>query len=213
VAGGYAVAAIPARYALERGDWAAAAALQPQSNPALYIEAVTWFAKGLGLARGGKGGRDLLPELQSRSDRLAAAGEAYWAEQVAIQKGVVEAWVTLAEGNSAEALRLMRAAADREDRTDKSAISPGPLAPAREMLGEMLLQLKQPREALVEFRKTIAKEPNRFRGFAGAAAAAQQSGDAAAARGYRQELLRVCANGDKPGRPDLEAARKSAGTR
>ena len=78
----------------------------------------------------------------------------------------------------------MREAADREDRTEKSAISPGPLAPARELLGEMLLELKQPKEALAEFQKTMAKEPNRFRALAGAAAAAAQSGDRAASRTY-----------------------------
>jgi hypothetical protein len=81
------------------------------------------------------------------------------------------------------------------------------------MLGEMLLQLKQPREALVEFRKTIVKEPNRFRGFAGAALAAEQSGDAVSARTYRQELARICEKGDRPGRPELEAARKPSGAR
>src|SRR6185295_847378 len=157
-AGGYALAAIPARYALERGDWAAAARLQPQGNPALYIEAIGWFAIGLGRARAGEGGTQTIAELQGRSERLQAAGEAYWAEQVAIQKLGVEAWVELADGHTDQALAKMREAADREDRTEKSAISPGPIAPARELLGEMLLQLKRPQDALVEFRKTMAKE-------------------------------------------------------
>ena len=211
VAGGYATAAIPARYALERGAWAEAARLQPVANSAAYVEAISWFARGLGGARAGQlnGVKDALGELQLRIDRLDKAGEKYWAEQVRIQKLGVGAWLALAEGRTAEALASMREAADREDRTEKAAITPGPLAPARELLAEMLLELKQPKEALAEFRKTIAKEPNRFRGLAGAAAAAEQAGDAAAARTYRQQLVHVCAKGDTPGRPELEAARKA----
>jgi len=211
VAGGYALAAIPARYALERGAWADAARLQPVPNPAPYVEAISWFARGLGGARAGQvsGVKDVLVELQLRVDRLDTAGEKYWAEQVRIQKLGVGAWLALAEGRTAEALASMREAADREDRTEKAAITPGPLAPARELLAEMLLQMKQPKEALVEFRKTIAKEPNRFRGLAGAAAAAAQAGDAAAARAYQQQLVSICAKGDTPGRPELDAARKA----
>jgi predicted Zn-dependent protease len=107
----------------------------------------------------------------------------------------------------------MREAADREDRTEKNAISPGPLAPARELLAEMLLQLKQPKDALTEFKKTMAKEPNRFRGIAGAAEAAAQAGETAAAREYRRQLVQICAKGDTPGRPALEAVRRAATSR
>jgi len=212
LAGGYALAAIPARYALERGAWADAARLQPTANPAPYVEAITWFARGLGGARAREwnGVAKTVPdELQSRIDALTKAGEPYWAEQVTIQKLGVIAWVALADGRTADALAAMREAADREDRTEKSAVSPGPLAPARELLAEMLLELKQPKEALAEFKKTIAKEPNRFRGIAGAAVAAERAGDAAAARAYRQQLVQICAKGDTPGRPELEAARKA----
>jgi hypothetical protein len=210
VAGGYALAAIPARYALERGAWADAAQLTPVAGTAPYVQAMSWFARGLGAARG----RDTAAtaaavpdELQRLVDALQKAGEQYWAEQVAIQRLGVVAWLAHAGGRSADALASMREAADREDRTEKSAISPGPLAPARELLAEMLLELKQPKEALAEFRKTIAKEPNRFRGIAGAAAAAERAGDAAAARAYRRQLAQICAKGDTPGRAELEAAR------
>ena len=208
-AGGYASAAIPARYALERGAWAEAARLQPQASSAPYIEAISWFARGLGAARGGMpgGGSDVQPELQSRIDQLKAGGENYWAEQVTIQKLTVAAWVALAQGKTAEALASMREAADREDRTEKAAISPGPLAPARELLAEMLLQVKQPKEALAEFEKTMAKEPNRFRGVAGAIAAAEQLGDRATAKRLAERLRTVAAKGDTPGRPALAAAR------
>jgi Flp pilus assembly protein TadD len=103
----------------------------------------------------------------------------------------------------------MREAADREDRTEKSAVSPGPLAPARELLGELLLQVKQPKAALAEFQKVMIKEPNRFRAVAGAAAAASASGNAALARALHGELLKICPRGDTPGRPELEAARRA----
>jgi predicted Zn-dependent protease len=119
----------------------------------------------------------------------------------------VTAWIALAEDRPDVALAAMREAADREDRTEKSAISPGPLAPARELLGEMLLQVKRPKDALVEFRKTMAKEPNRFRGIAGAARAAADIGDRTAAREYYAHLLTICEKGDRPGRPELQAAR------
>ena len=209
-AGGYAQAAIPARYALERGAWADAARLQPAANAVPYAEAITWFARGLGGARSrewNSAARTAPAELQLRIDALERAGEKYWAEQVTIQKLGVSAWLALADDRQADALALMREAADREDRTEKAAVSPGPIAPARELLAEMLLQLNRPADALVEFRKTIAKEPNRFRGIAGAALAAEQSGDAAAARTYRKQLAQICAKGDTPGRPELQRAR------
>ncbi len=177
------------------------------------MEAITWFARGIGGARAKEWNgvaKNVPAELQIRIDELKTAGDAYWAEQVSIQKIIVEAWVALAEGRTSDALARMRQAADREDATEKAAISPGPLAPAREMLGEMLLQLQQPKPALVEFRKTMAKEPNRFRGLAGAAAAAEQTGDTAAARQYRRRLAEICAKGDTPGRPELQAARAVA---
>jgi len=210
LAGNYALAAIPARYVLERGAWADAAQLPPPASSAPQAEAITWFARGLGAARAGQpaSAREALAELQRRADALTAARESYWSEQVAIQKLAVAAWLALAEGRSADALSSMREAADREDRTEKNAISPGPLAPARELLAEMLLQLKEPGAALAEFKKTMAKEPNRFRGLAGAAAAASQAGDRAAARTYRQQLTKICVKGDTPGRPELATARR-----
>jgi hypothetical protein len=214
-AGSYAVAAIPARYALERGAWAEAARLAPRETLYPYADAVTWFARAVGAARSGDRATAAaaIAELQKDIGRLVQQKEAYWAEQVRIQELGASAWLALADARAADALRMMREAADREDRTEKSAISPGPLAPARELLGEMLLQLNQPADALVEFRKTMAKEPNRFRGIAGAAKAAAQSGDAAASRQYYEQLLTICARADTPGRVDLQSARTAAGSR
>jgi len=210
-AGAYARAAIPARYALERGAWAEAAALEARATPFPYADALTWFARALGAART----RDLpaaraaVAELQKCVDRINQAQETYWLEQAEIQKLGASAWLALAEGKTDEALAAMRSAADREDRTEKAAISPGPLAPARELLGDMLLELKQPKAALAEYQKTMAKEPNRFRALAGAAAAAAQAGDRPAAQQYNRQLLTICPKADTPGRPELQAARAS----
>jgi tetratricopeptide (TPR) repeat protein len=208
-AGAYALAAIPARYALERGDWAAAARLEPRGGGVAYAEALTWFARALGASRTRDvaGARAAVVELQKAVDRLSAEKEAYWMEQVSIQKLGASAWVALAEGRQADALASMREAADREDRTEKAAVTPGPLAPARELLGEMLLEVKQAKAALVEFQKTMVKEPNRVRALAGAAAAAEQVGNRALARKHYARLIAVCPRGDAPGRPELEAAR------
>jgi hypothetical protein len=208
-AGVFALAAIPARYALERRAWADAARLEPHPSRFPYADALTWFARALGAARSGDPAtaRAAVDTLQQLRDRLANAKETYWTEQTEIQRLGASAWVALAEGRTAEALETMRAAADREDRTEKSAVTPGPLAPAREMLGEMLLQLKEPKQARAAFEITLSKEPNRFRALAGAAEAATLTGDKATAQKYYTQLSSICARGDSPARPELVTAR------
>jgi tetratricopeptide (TPR) repeat protein len=176
-AGAFAAAAIPARYALERGAWSEAAALEVHPSTTLYADAITWFARAVGASRAKDpallpAAQQSIDELQALADRLAKANEPYWVEQVTIQRLGASAWLALAQGNTERALALLRDAADREDRTEKSAVTPGPLAPAHEMLGEMLLELKRPQEALAEFQKTMAKEPNRLRARRGVEAAA-----------------------------------------
>ena len=161
--GSYAVAATPARYALERGAWGDAASLQVRPTRYAYADAMTWFARALGSARthDPAGVKTAIDELQKGIDRLTQEKETYWAEQVTIQKIAATAWLALAEGRSSDALSSMREAADREDRTEKSAVTPGPLAPARELLGDMLVELNRPAEASVEYRATLLKEPGR----------------------------------------------------
>jgi hypothetical protein len=211
-AGHFAFAAIPARYALERADWAAAAALQPAEAGPAWTRAVTVFARALGAARLGRADEAAkdVDALGSLGDALKKENETYWAGQVDIQRRVAAAWVTFARGWRAEAIAAMREAAGMEDATDKSAISPGPLKPARELLGEMLLEADRPAEALAEFEKTMKKEPNRFRGIYGAARAAQRTGDRARARTLYATLLKICARADTQ-RPELIEARKAAG--
>ena len=141
------------------------------------------------------------------TDALKGQHETYWAEQTDIQRREAVAWLGLVEGRQADAVAAMRAAAAVEDGTEKSAVTPGPLAPARELLGEMLLQLEQPAEALKEFEATMKKEPNRFRAVYGAAKSAALSGNRAKARAYYGQLLKICERADTPGRPELIEAR------
>jgi hypothetical protein len=208
-AAGYAAFAIPARYAMERGAWDEAAALEARPSRVVYAEAVTYFARAIGAARSGRPepARADLDRLRALQAKLAEMNDEYWAEQLRIQHQAASAWTQYAEGRKTEALDLMRQAADAEDASDKSAISPGPLAPARELLGEMLLAMERPPEALAAFEAVMKKEPNRFRATYLAAKAAEAAGDRAKARTYFTELVAICQAGDAPGRPELEEAR------
>jgi len=209
-AGYFALASIPARYALERRDWQQAAQLTVHETPFPYTDAITWFARGMGAARLGQAAaaNESAAALQQIRERLSKAGESYWARQVEIQELAVRAWAALAEGKKEEALRRMKSAAELEDGTEKSAVTPGPLAPARELLGEMLLEMHEPAQALEQFEATLKKEPGRFRALYGAAHAAQLNGNREKSEKYFRELLRVCSHADKPGRSELVEAER-----
>ena len=211
VAGIYARNAIAARYALERGAWAEAAALEVVATQFPYADAITHFARALGAARSGKpaAAKPDVDRLIALRDVLAAAKDPYWTGQVDIQRQVATAWITFAEGKQDEGVRLMRAAADAEDATDKAAISPGPIAPARELLGEMLMAASAAGEALVAFEATMKKEPNRFRGAYGAARAAEAAGDRAKAVTLYAQVLAIASAADG-NRPELAHARTFA---
>ena len=189
----FAIAAIPARYALERGAWDEAAGLVPRATDYAHTEAMTHFARALGAARLKRvaAARESVDSLSAIERRLAARGEAYWAEQVAIERLGAQAWLEMAEGRTADALAQLREAATREDATEKNAVTPGPLAPARELLGDMLLELRRPAEALSEYRRTLAKERGRYRALDGARRAAAASGDRRGAAKYAGELARL----------------------
>ena len=209
----YALAASPARYAVERGDWDAASQLQVRPSPFLYATAMTHFARALGAARSGKpdAAEPEVGKLAELRDKLRDAKDAYWAEIVDIQRQVAAAWVLHARGRHDEALAAMSAAADAEDKINKHVVTPGPLAPARELYGEMLLDRGQAREALAAFESTKAREPNRFRGFLGAAQAAEKLGDKAAAKANYEKLLALAGDAGSA-RPEVEAARRFVAT-
>jgi hypothetical protein len=214
-AGVFALAAIPARYALERGAWAEAAKLVPRPSRYLYADSLTYFARALGAARTGEASAAAaaIEQLHTIHAHLTEQKEAYWADQTDIQRRGASAWLALLQGRTAAALAEMRTAADMEDRTEKSAVTPGPLAPARELLGEMLLEMKLPVEALEEFEATLKKEPNRFRALLGAARAAALAGDGQRSRTHYGSLLKICGRGDTPGRPELVEVRRLAPSR
>ena len=193
IAGPYAMAASPARYAVERGDWKAAAALQVRPSPLAHVQAVTHFARALGAARSGnpEAARPDIAKLAELRDTLRDAKDAYWSEQVDIQRQVATAWLFYAEGKGDDALKAMSAAADSEDKTEKHPVTPGVLKPARELYGVMLLESGNAKEALAAFEATIKKEPNRLGAYAGAAKAAEKSGESAKAQQYYSKVVAI----------------------
>ena len=208
----FAFAAIPARYAMERGQWADAMMLKPTAAPNTpYTEAITHFARAVGAARAGKPAEAAadIARLAAIRDREIEMKDAYWTEQVDIQRRVAEAWVMFAEGKKDEAIAALSAAADSEDKTDKSAVTPGPLAPARELLGFMLLEANRPKDALVAFEAVTKKEPNRFLALYGAGKAAEANKQATKAKGYYRQIVEICKDAGME-RPELQYARKAA---
>jgi tetratricopeptide (TPR) repeat protein len=204
----YAAAAMPARYALERGDWKAAMQLQPVATNFPFTDAITHFARALGALRSGNltaAERDT-QALAALHKTLVDAKNTYWATEVEVQRLAVAGWTEHAKGNAAEGLKFMRAAADLEDRNEKHIVTPGRVVPARELLAEMLLEQKQPALALQEFEASQVREPNRFRNFAGSARAAEMAGDRAKATAFSRKLLDLASKGDGM-RPELSKAK------
>jgi len=207
--GAYALTAMPARYALERGQWAEAAALTEIPGAAPNVQAMTFFARGLGLARGRgdlAAARAEVAKLETALTAMTAANQTYDAEQIEIQKRSVSAWIAFAEGKTDAALAEMHQAAALQDKTEKSAVSPGPIAPARELYAEMLLEANKLPDALAAFEASARQEPRRFRGVYGAAKTAKLLNDPRAAT-YYAELKEITAKADVPGRPELAEAR------
>jgi tetratricopeptide (TPR) repeat protein len=205
----YALAASPARYAVERGDWNGASQLSVRPSSFNYVVAISHFGRALGAARSGKpdAAKADIAKLAELRDKLSEAKDSYWAEIVDIQRQVAAAWVLYAEGKHDEALKALSAAADAEDKTEKHAVTPGPLAPARELYGQMLLDRGMAKEALAAFEATKAKEPNRFHGYAGAAQAAEKLGDKTKAKENYEKLVALTVAADSD-RPEIAAAKK-----
>jgi len=214
----YAFAAIPARYALERRQWAEAArlSLQPGTVTNLswdnfrWAEAYIHLARAVGAARTGDKtlARAEVDELKAIHQQLGEIKSGYdWARQVEIQSKIAEAWLSFAQGNSEAALSEMKAAADADDATEKHPVTPGSILPAREQLGELLLELKKPVEALHEFEVSLRVAPNRFNGLYGAARAARLASDEKTARLYFSKLVELCRHADAA-RPELEEAKE-----
>jgi hypothetical protein len=215
----YAYAAMPARYALERGDWKTAAKL-PLDPPADVMswkkypqaEAMNAFGRGIGAAmsRDPVAAQAEVKRLQALRDAAAAMKIGYWVEQIDIQAEVVGGLATCAAGQHAAGIEILRKAAAREDATQKHAVTPGLLLPAREVLAYAILDWGKPADALREFEAVLAKEPNRYRAFAGAARAAGKAGDSAKAAYYSARMLELTTAADTA-RPELAQAKRVLG--
>src|SRR4051812_19093130 len=203
-----AFAAIPVRYAFERSAWAEAAALQIPKTPFAQAEAIAWFGRAIGAARGGDltKVKEAIGQLGALKDRLAKTNDDYWTGQVLIQERAAEGWLALAEGRKGEAIAALRQTADLEDRSGKHVAMENRLSPIREMFGELLLEANEPAQALKEFETSLRNNPNRFRSFAGAAKAAERVGNRAQARSFYEKLVTLAAQADD-GRPSLIAAK------
>jgi tetratricopeptide (TPR) repeat protein len=209
----FALAAIPSRYALERGQWADAVSLSLRPGDFAWArfpqaEAIMVFSRGLAAARSGNlaQAKDDQARLAALRDGLLAAKVGYWADQVDIQRLLVAGAIARAEGRNDDAVQLTRAGADREDATEKHPVTPGPIVPARELLGELLLDLGRPAEALREFETSQQREPNRLRGYYGVARAAELSGDVAKAKAQYGQLVTLTAQADTE-RPEVTQAK------
>ena len=213
LAAAYAIAAIPARYAVERQNWAEAAALpEPRitspGNEYPWTGPMITYARALGAAHTGDfaGAQAEIGKLEAARDTLTQAKNTYWAGQVDVEARSASAVLAQAQGRKDEALTLMRSAADLEDASDKHPVTPGSIVPARELLGDMLLEANQPADALAEYERSLNSAPNRFHGLAGAAAAAERAGDAVKAKLYREKLVQVAAADSD--RPELLTAKR-----
>ena len=202
-----ALAAIPARYALERGKWDQAASLPVRDSRYPAAQSISYFARALGAARSNdpRAARGEIAHLQDIEGKLIAAKDDYWAGQTLIQIATVKAWVLFDEGKPEQAIRDMRKAADLDDASQKNVAMENKLVPVRALLGELYAQAGRPRSALHEFEVSLKASPNRYRSFAVALAAARRAKSVALARRYSKSLVRLAGAGDGE-RVDVAAA-------
>jgi tetratricopeptide (TPR) repeat protein len=176
---GYAATAMPIRLAIERQNWSSAATLQALPESAPHVAALVFWARAVANARAGhpQAASDDIGRLETCQRQLQSVGNVYWATQVDVLRKESNAWRLLASSHSDEAIQRLREAADQEDGVEKLPVTPGPIVPAREQLGDMLLELNRPREALQEYRAALVSAPGRRGALAGAAKAAELIGD------------------------------------
>jgi tetratricopeptide (TPR) repeat protein len=205
--GNYGASAIPARYAIELGDWQQAAQLRVVEGAVPWAQAITWTAIGVGSARSKNLERASQAEekLAELHDAIAKQNNTYWSNQVEVERREVAAWIAEQNGKPEDALKLARSAAELEESMDKAAVTPGAVTPAREMLAELLMMSHQPKDSLVEYEAVLKIAPNRFNALYGAAKAAEASGDATTASGYFRKLTEVAVGEE---RPELKTARQ-----
>jgi hypothetical protein len=206
---GYNFAAMPARFALERNAWSDAAALHVPTNAPAFVEAVTRFARAVGIARGGMAdaAQFEIQALAQLRDRLTADGDRYWSTVVEAQRLAAAAWIARAAGDTDSAVRLAREAADLEETVEKHPVTPGPILPARELEGDLLMELGRAADAQRAYEATLKREPRRARALYGAARAAEAAGRTDAATAHYRELAQLMDRADA-GRPEAAAAQR-----
>ena len=199
----YAAAAIPARCTIETRRWAEARVLpEPKFTGATYwtevANGIVYWARGVGSARTGDldGARANIAKLESIRDALARSQKQDGADTVEIMRLEAAGWTAFAAGQKDEALRLLRSSAELEDRTDKHPVTPGPVLPAREQLGDLLAEVNRPEEALVEYKASLQTSPNRFNSILGAARAADMAGHEAEAKQLYSKLQQIAPKAD-----------------
>lgn len=216
----YAATAIPARLVLERRMWREAASLELPDNVRNLapLEQFKWgqahihFARAVGASRSSDVARahEELAKLTTLEQSIEVPAGSYdWRTQVSIERQIAQAWLAHAEGRKDEAVRLMRAAAELDDSSEKHPVTPGAILPAREQLGELMIELGQPRSALVEYEASLKRAPRRLAGLYGAARAAKLAGDMRKARVYYSQLVELTSGGDE-GRPEVKEAKTAA---
>jgi len=214
-ASAYGVAGAQARYPLERMQWADAASMETRTHKDFnwdkypQYEAITYFGRGVGAARSGnvESAEQDLAKLNSLYEATVKSGDKYWSVIVDSQRKSVEAWIEYAKGNNQKALAMMEKAAGIEDSVDKHPVTPGAILPARDLLGDMLIDMDKPAMALVAYEKSLQISPNRFYSLYGAGYAAELSGNSEKATKYYQELINLAANADSP-RPRVDKAKE-----
>ena len=207
--GDYALAAIPARYALELGKWEDAAKLRPVAGGVPWAHAITWMAVGIGAARS----NDLTGAAEAQHNLALLRQDAqsksqYWSNQIEVQRREVAAWIAQSSGKPEDAVAGMRSATELEESMDKDAVTPGAIVPARELLAQMLQLQNHPQDSLKEYETVLKTAPNRFNALWGAASMAESVGDTNSASMYFRKLVHVGVGAE---RPELESARKKAG--
>jgi tetratricopeptide (TPR) repeat protein len=211
LASAYGIASSQARYVLERKQWKKAAELPVRTHYDFpwdkypFAEAITYFARGLGAARidNTAAAKDAVKKLEEFYKTTIDKGQNYWAVLVDAQRTTVSAWIAFSEGRKDEALQLMKKAADLEDSVDKHPVTPGAVLPARELLGDMLILLNKPEDALAAYEMSLKISPNRFYSINGAGYAAKLAGDSDKENYFYTALNQLTADADSE-RPDLD---------
>jgi tetratricopeptide (TPR) repeat protein len=208
--GDYALAAIPARRVVEGGDWKQASELEARTEGVPWAQAITWMAVGVGSARSGNLVRasEAAEQLRSLRDTTRKLNNAYWSDQIEVERLEVAGWTAHAQGKDKSAIKALRSAAELEESMDKHAVTPGAVTPAREMLAALLLLDKRSQESLAEYQSVLKLAPNRFNALYGAATAAERAGETKLAKEFLRKLTDIAAGEE---RPELITARKKLG--